>query len=180
MLGLRLLPRVEPRVGDLGRQQPVRDHAVDAVAEQRQVRVRALRLGDHHALGVDDEAHARALRIREQLADAGEPSVEARQRIGIGFDALGVRHFGFFLKERGGRVKKTLFPRIRRMQSLRGLNVFAGFELLQFLYFTLAIGWCPVAQDFEVEAVLIACKRKIGNENALRGDLPGHHYGAGG
>ena len=48
---------LEPRVADGVGQQPVGDDRVDAVAEQREVGVGAAGLGDHHALGVDDEAH---------------------------------------------------------------------------------------------------------------------------
>ena len=77
---MQLLPPVEPRVGDLGGQQPVGDDGVDPVAEQRQVGVGAARLGDHHALGVHDEAHARAGRVDEDLAHAVEPVVERARR----------------------------------------------------------------------------------------------------
>ena len=76
VLGVRLLPRLEPRVGDRVRQEAVGDHRVDAVAEQRQVRVGAARFRDHHALGVDDQPHAGAGRVGEELAHAVEAVVE--------------------------------------------------------------------------------------------------------
>ena len=76
LLRLRLLPALEPRIDELGREQPVRDHRVDVVAEQREVRVRAPRFGDDQPLGVHDEPRARDVAVGQQLAHAVEPLVE--------------------------------------------------------------------------------------------------------
>ncbi len=80
VLAVGRLPPVEPRVGDLVGQQPVGHHRVDPVAEQRQVGVGAAGLGDHHALGVDDQSHARHRRVGQQLLDPVETVVEAAGR----------------------------------------------------------------------------------------------------
>ena len=80
MLGVQLTPAFEPRIGDAFGQQTVGDDGVDAIAEQRQVRVRPARLGDHHALGVHDEPHVGDRRIGQQLTHAVEPVVEATAR----------------------------------------------------------------------------------------------------
>ena len=65
---------------DLVGQQPVGDHRVDPVAEQREVGVGAPRLGDHHALGVHDEPHARPRGVGEELPHAVEAVVERARR----------------------------------------------------------------------------------------------------
>ena len=80
MRGLRRLPAREPRIGDLVRQHAVRDHRVDVVAEEREVRERAARLGDDHALGVDDEPRARDVAVDQEVADTVEAVVELLDR----------------------------------------------------------------------------------------------------
>ena len=78
---VRLLPRVEPGIGDLVGQHPVRDHGVDLVAEQRQIGVGATRFGDHHALGVHDEPHRGLRRVVQHLPHGVDAVVEALQRV---------------------------------------------------------------------------------------------------
>ena len=65
---------------ELAGQDPVRDHRVDVVAEQREIGVRAARLGDDETLGVHDEPRARDVAVGQQLAHAVEPVVEAAHR----------------------------------------------------------------------------------------------------
>ena len=75
-----VLPRPEPGILHGVGEDPVRDHGVDVVAEQREVRERAPGLGHDHALRVDDEAGARDLAVGEQVAHPVEPVVEAPHR----------------------------------------------------------------------------------------------------
>src|SRR4029453_904884 len=93
VLGVQRLPAGEPRVGDVVRQDPVRDHGVHGGAEQRQVGVRAPRLGDDQPLRVHHQPHARAGPVREDLAHAREPVVEpsggGEQGGGGGGEAVG-------------------------------------------------------------------------------------------
>ena len=68
LLGVGLLPEVEPRIVDRLRQQPVGDHRVDGVAEEREIGVGAAGLGHDQPFRGDDQAHARAVTVAEQQA----------------------------------------------------------------------------------------------------------------
>ena len=49
-----------------------------------------------------------------------------RKSGGVGLGALSMRHFGFLLKESGGRVEETLFPWTSGVQLQRLLDIFAA------------------------------------------------------
>ena len=84
-------PAGPPVVGALGREDPVGDDAVDAVAEQRERRVGAAGLGEHHRLGGEHEPDA-GVGPGEQGADLVELGVQPLDRVEDA--AAGHRHAG--------------------------------------------------------------------------------------
>ena len=80
------------------RQQSIHHHGVAGDVEEREIRVGATRLVDHHALGRDDEPHARAL-LQQPTADLPQTPVQQpldvtehlRARQGHGDHAAGER-----------------------------------------------------------------------------------------
>src|SRR5439155_7947583 len=75
--GLDRHPRLQVAGARLGRQHAVGHHAVDREAEEVQVGVEALRLVDHHPLGVEDDADGALPRVLQERPHAFELVVDA-------------------------------------------------------------------------------------------------------
>src|SRR5207245_5849965 len=72
------------------------------------------------------QSHERQIIERAEFDVAGILTVKTFQCRGVRFDAVGMSHFGFFLKEGGGSIKVTLLPWICGVKFLSSLNVFAA------------------------------------------------------